>query len=183
MFINNLLVGERVKLTSLNEEDLAILENWYNDVNFLRLYDVISAFPKSEMQLLQMLNNKRSSSNSYIFAVRTLEDNTLIGVTGFEEILWNNGAATIFVGIGSSESRGKGYGKEALNLAMEFGFQELNFHRIQLTVIQYNKSAVNLYESLGYKREGIYREFIHRDGRRYDMYLYGILREEWEKLK
>lgn len=183
MYINNLLVGDRVKLTSLNESDLSILENWYNDVNFLRLYDMISAFPKSETQLLGMLNNKRSSSNSYIFAVRTLEDNTLIGVTGFEEILWNNGVATIFVGIGSRESRGKGYGREALKLTMEFGFQELNFHRIQLSVLQYNESAINLYESLGYKREGIYREFIHRDGRRYDMYLYGILREEWNKLR
>jgi RimJ/RimL family protein N-acetyltransferase len=28
-------------------------------------------------------------------------------------------------------------------------------------------------------REGVYREFIERDGRRYDMYLYGLLRREW----
>ncbi|MDF2880676.1 MAG: family acetyltransferase [Clostridiaceae bacterium] len=183
MYINNLLVGDRVKLTSLNEKDLMILENWYNDVNFLRLYDMVSAFPKSETQLLGMLNNKRSSSNSYIFAVRTIEDNTLIGVTGFEEILWNNGVATIFVGIGDRERRGAGFGREALKLTMEFGFQELNLHRIQLNVLQYNGSAINLYESLGYKKEGTYREFIHRDGKRYDMYLYGVLREEWDKLR
>lgn len=183
MSIGNLLIGDKVKLTSLNEKDLVIVENWYNDVNFLRLYDIISAFPKSEAQLLDMLNNKRNSSNSYIFAVRNLEDNKLIGVTGFEEILWNNGVSTIFVGIGDKEYRGKGCGREALKLTMEFGFQELNFHRIQLNVLQYNNSAINLYESLGYKREGVYREFIHRDGKRYDMYLYGILREEWNKIR
>ena len=75
-----------------------------------------------------------------------------------------------------------GYGKEAFKLTIEFGFEELNFHRIYLTVLEYNEPAIKLYEKLGFKREGVYREFIHRDGKRYDMYLYGILRPEWEKI-
>jgi RimJ/RimL family protein N-acetyltransferase len=62
---------------------------------------------------------------------------------------------------------------------LDFGFNELNFYRIQLNVISYNDVAINLYESIGFKKEGIYRNFILRDGKRYDMYLYGMLREEW----
>jgi RimJ/RimL family protein N-acetyltransferase len=37
-----------------------------------------------------------------------------------------------------------------------------------------------VYEKLGFRREGVYRESLYRDGVRYDMYLYGLLRREWE---
>jgi len=77
------------------------------------------------------------------------------------------------------ESKGKGLGKETMRLLLDFGFNELNFHRIQLNVISYNSTAISLYESVGFKKEGTYREFIYRDGKRYDLYLYGILKEEY----
>ena len=59
-------------------------------------------------------------------------------------------------------------------------FGELNLHRVQLTVFAYNERAIALYEKLGFVREGVYREFMACDGVRYDMYLYGLLRREWE---
>lgn len=179
MLKNNLLISETIKLTSLREEDLAKLEEWYNDINFLRLYDMVSAVPKSKKELHEMLHEIIQAHDKYIFAIRVKNDETLIGVTGFENILWNNGTAVIYIGIGEQSFRGKGLGKEALALAIQFGFQELNLYRIQLNVLSYNTSALKLYESLGFKREGVYREFIHRDGIRFDMYLYGILRSEW----
>jgi RimJ/RimL family protein N-acetyltransferase len=66
-----------------------------------------------------------------------------------------------------------------MRLALDYAFSELNLHRVQLTVFAYNARAIALYEKLGFVREGVYREFLHRDGVRYDMYLYGLLRREW----
>ncbi len=176
--LKSLLKAERLRLTALNERDIPSMEEWYNNLDFLRLYDMTMAFPKSSAQLYEMLNEKRKSNNSYIFAIRTLEEDKFVGVAGFENILWNNGTAVVFVGLGDEESRGKGYGKEAMQMVLNFGFQELNLHRIQLDVLSYNKPAIALYEKLGFKKEGVYREFIHRDGKRYDLYLYGLLRHE-----
>jgi RimJ/RimL family protein N-acetyltransferase len=56
----------------------------------------------------------------------------------------------------------------------------MNLHRLQLTVLDYNARAIAMYERLGFQREGTYRELGLRDGRRYDMHLYGLLRPEWE---
>lgn len=179
MIRSNLLKGQNVKLTALREEDIVKLEQWYNDIEFLRFYDMVSAVPKSKRELHEMIHEITQSHDKYIFAIRSNIDETLIGVTGFENILWNNGTAVIYIGIGDKFFRGKGFGKEALALTMQFGFNELNLHRIQLNVLSYNTPALNLYESLGFKKEGVYREFIHRDGIRFDMYLYGILRSEW----
>jgi RimJ/RimL family protein N-acetyltransferase len=84
------------------------------------------------------------------------------------------------MGIGERDAWGQGYGTEALHLALQYAFDELNLHRITLTVIAYNERAIALYERAGFQREGVFREFGQRDGKRYDMYLYGLLRPEWE---
>jgi len=178
--MKNLLIGEKIKLTSINEEDVLEFQKWYSDVSFMRNYDIVSSIPKTIEDVKELVSDVRKSNTAYIFAVKSLQQKELIGVTGFEDISWNNGTAIIYIGIGGEKHRGCGYGEEALKLTIEFGFEELNFHRIQLTVLEYNEPAIKLYEKLGFKREGVYREFIHRDGRRYDMYLYGILRSEWE---
>jgi RimJ/RimL family protein N-acetyltransferase len=47
-------------------------------------------------------------------------------------------------------------------------------------VFSYNERAIVMYEKAGYRREGVFREFMQRDGQRYDMYLYGLPSEEWE---
>ncbi|MDW2877477.1 MULTISPECIES: GNAT family N-acetyltransferase [Bacillaceae] len=57
----------------------------------------------------------------------------------------------------------------------------MNLHRLQLTVFSYNSRAIRLYEKFGFKKEGAFREFMERNGQRYDMFLYGLLRREWQK--
>jgi RimJ/RimL family protein N-acetyltransferase len=66
-----------------------------------------------------------------------------------------------------------------MELALNFAFRELNLYRVQLTVFSYNERALKLYEKMGFKREGVFRDFIQRDGRRHDMILFGLLRREW----
>lgn len=176
--MRNMLVGRNIKLDSLNAEDIEIMSNWFNDVEFLRFYDMVPAIPKSQKDMMKLLEYYETSEDKFIFAIRLLDSNKLIGVAGFDEIIWTNGVATTFIGIGDKTVKGNGFGKEAMELLLDFGFNELNFYRIQLNVIEYNKIAIALYESVGFIKEGTYREFIYRDGKRYDLLLYGILKQE-----
>lgn len=180
--MRNLLVSDNIKLTSVEAEDISFIKKWFNDVEFLRYYDMVAAIPKTEKQLIGLIEGYNSSSERYVFAIRLKDTNMIIGLCGFDEIIWNMGVATVFIGIGEKEYIGKGFGKDALNLILDFGFSELNFYRIQLNVIAYNETAKNLYENVGFKKEGVFRSFILRDGKRYDMHLYGMLREEWKSI-
>ncbi|HHW49770.1 MAG TPA: GNAT family N-acetyltransferase [Clostridiaceae bacterium] len=180
--MRNLLAGDNIKLTAIKESDLPVMEEWFNNVGFLRFYDMLPAMPKSKKKIEEMIRGYEDSEGRCIYAVRDNDTGKIIGVAGFDEIIWSNGVATVFIGIGDNGFLGKGLGKEALKLLLDFGFNELNFYRIQLNVISYNKTAINLYESLGFVREGTYREFILRDGKRYDLYLYGLLKDEWKTL-
>ena len=177
--MKKLLKGKNVRRTAIEHEEIKKVTSWYNDTNFMRHYDVVSAMPKNTKDVESIVYDAQQSQDKEIFAIRHIKTGELIGVTGFENILWNNQNAVIYIGIGEEKFRGQGIGKESLYLTMEFGFEELNFNRIYLTVLEYNKKAINLYESLGFVREGVYREFIIRDGKKYDMYLYGILKSEW----
>lgn len=179
MINGRLLKGEKIRLGAINEEDIAVFADWYNDSEFLRFFDKVPVYPKSRLELLEWIKESGSSNRSYSFGVRTIEEDEMIGYVELSSIQWWNGVANLGIGIGNKKYRGNGYGREALTLLLDFAFEELNLHRIQLNVFSYNKPAIGLYERLGFKREGVYREFIHRDGHRWDMYLYGILEEEW----
>lgn len=180
MTSSTLLRGSRVRLTALTQSDLPTIVQWHQNPEFLRLFDALPAYPRTEAALAQWLDDTRKSTEAFLFAVRSLDSNELIGYVELDGILWTHRVSGVSIAIGEAKQWGKGYGYEAMQLLLQFAFDELNLHRIQLTVFSYNERAIVLYEKLGFHREGVHREHLQRDGRRYDMYLYGFLRSEWE---
>ena len=180
---SNLLHGTRVRLTALAPDDLSTIARWYQDAGFLRLYDARPARPKSEAELARWLEELEKDKNTFAFAIRALDGDSLIGYLELDGILWPHGVCGFSIAIGDRANWGKGYGHEAAQLALAFAFGELNLHRVTATVFSYNERSIALFKKLGFQREGVYREFLRRDGRRHDMLLYGLLRHEWEAMK
>lgn len=175
-----LLRGSRVRLTALTQNDLPTVIQWHQNPEFLRLFDALPAYPKTEAVLAQWLDDTHKATDAFLFAIRTLDSAELIGYVELDGILWTHQVTGVSIAIGEAKQWGKGYGTEAMQLVLQFAFDELNLHRVQLTVFSYNERAIALYEKLGFQREGVHREHLQRDGKRYDMYLYGLLRSEWE---
>jgi RimJ/RimL family protein N-acetyltransferase len=175
----NLLRGPRVRLAAMSPDDAREIARWHQDAEFLRLFDARPAYPRGEAELSRWLEDRQKEDGAFIFAVRPLDSDELIGSVELEGIQWSHRHAWLSIAIGDSAWRGQGYGAEALGLALGFAFDELNLHRVQLTVFSYNQVAIALYEKLGFSREGVYREHLRRDGAWHDMYLYGLLRREW----
>jgi RimJ/RimL family protein N-acetyltransferase len=177
----NLLQGEHVRLTALNADDLPTIARWQEHSEYQRMFDASPAYPRSIAQLTQWLNGEPQGRDAFLFGVRVLEGDDLIGFMDISGIIWAMQVGWLGIGIGERQYWGKGYGSEATRLALKFAFHEINLHRVQLTVFSYNTRAIKLYEKLGFQREGVFREFLHRDGQRHDMLLYSLLRREWEE--
>jgi RimJ/RimL family protein N-acetyltransferase len=177
---SNLFAGTHVRLTAFEPRDLPALARWYQDAGFLRLFDADPCEPKTEAQLAGYLEEQHKSKTGFVFAIRFLNRDDLIGYIELDGIVWSQGSGWISVGFGEAIHRGQGHGTEAMRLLLQFAFGELNLRRVQLTVFSYNAAAIRLYEKLGFRREGTFREFVQRDGQLYDMVLYGLLRREWE---
>jgi RimJ/RimL family protein N-acetyltransferase len=64
----------------------------------------------------------------------------------------------------------------------DYVFRTLKAHRLWLDVFETNTRAIHVYESLGFRREGILREAILRDGADHTQLLMSILDREYEAL-
>lgn len=76
------------------------------------------------------------------------------------------------------DARGKGYMKDALQSLIKFAFEEVNLHRLMVTVLKENDQAMGLYKSLGFQLEGISREAVFKNGKRKDVAMLSLLRTE-----
>jgi RimJ/RimL family protein N-acetyltransferase len=178
--LTSLLEGPRVKLVPLNSGDTAMVAHWQQDSGYLRLLDANAAYPKSESQVGEWIREGQRGRDHFLFGIRVLLSDDLVGFLELGDVMWTHRNSWLTIAIGEADYRGRGYGSEAMSLALDFAFRELNLHRVQLTVFSYNDAAIHVYEKLGFQREGVYREFLERDGQRFDMYLYAILKREWE---
>jgi len=178
-----LLCGRHVRLSAMTQDDLETVARWYEDADFLRLYDSHPAYPKPKESLKKWLEERQEASDEFLFAVRLVGSDELVGMVSIDGIEWSNRAGWLSVGIGDPANWSRGFGSEAAELVLEFAFLELNLHRVTLTVFRYNERAIALYEKLGFRHEGAFRDFGERDGKRYDMLLYGLLRPEWLERK
>ena len=179
MTLSNLLTGTKVNLTSLTRHDMPVVADWYQNTEFVRLFESGPAYPKTEEALIRQLEEDEKSKKDFPFAVRLAENGLLIGLVVIDGVEWNNRVGGLAIGLGDARYWGKGYGSDAVHVILRYGFLELNLHRVSLNVFEYNPRAVRAYEKAGFKHEGRVRQELQRGGRRWDVLYMGILRREW----
>lgn len=77
--------------------------------------------------------------------------------------------------------QGKGYGSEAIEWIVEWGFRHANLHRIEIGAFAWNEGALRLYERLGFVIEGRKREAAWHDGQYMDVVEMSMLEREWRE--
>ncbi|MHC4579912.1 MAG: GNAT family N-acetyltransferase [Planctomycetota bacterium] len=178
-----MLVGEKVRIRAIELEDLEKIVEWRNTT------EIMEYFYEKEPLSLEM---QRRWFDGYLgrlakekcYLIETLCDDKPIGTISLYDIDWRNRHCEFgrFF-LCADELRGKGHGREALELILGFGFNHLNMARIYCTTYLDNHRALSLYESVGFRREGVLRQHIFRDGMYVDVALLSILSDEWSDRK
>ncbi len=174
--------GELVRLEAA-EPELAgeLLAKWGRDSEYMRLLDSDPLRRRTPKQVREWL--EKNVGSFYMWIIRSLEDDRALGEIDLNGFDWTARHAWVGIGIGERDYWGKGYGTDAFRILIRYAFRELNLNRINLTVFDYNPRAIKSYEKLGFKEEGRERQWLHRDGRRWDMLYMGLLRKEWEAME
>ena len=97
------------------------------------------------------------------------------GLFHFDETARN---CELGIGIGDKAYWGRGYGREAIGLLLDYGFRLRNLHRIWLSTSTGNERALRCYRACGFVEEGRLRQHNWRDGHYEDSVLMGLLRDE-----
>jgi RimJ/RimL family protein N-acetyltransferase len=172
--------GSLVRLCGESPEVLAkAFIQWDRDTEQHRLADGDPAQLWSEKKIKEFIEKDRDKSQAFRFAIRALAEDKLIGGIGLWVNSWTHADTWLGISIGERDYWGKGYGSEAVALAVQYAFIELNLRRVTLGLHAYNPRALKAYEKVGFKMEGRVRGEGQRDGVRFDCFYMGILRDEW----
>lgn len=102
-----------------------------------------------------------------------------IGSMGFHTIKLDNGWAEVGYWL-DSDYIGKGIMTDCVRAVIDYGFNELGLHRVQIRCDSVNVRSKAIPERLGFKLEGVMRE-NHKWGEQFsDGLIYGILKSEWK---
>lgn len=175
------LIGNRIYLSpkGASEEEIQKFTEWMNDFEVTdytgRSGQIVTLIGEKEY-----LENSARESKNRNFNIIELNENKLIGTLGLEHINWIERSAVLGIFIGDKEFRNNGYGVEAINLLLEYGFKYLNLHSIRLSLLSINERAHKCYKKCGFKDTGCSREEIFINGKYYDKLYMDILENEFE---
>jgi RimJ/RimL family protein N-acetyltransferase len=180
-----LFEGQDIRFGPMDhEKDPEVESRWTHDSEFMRLMETSPARPLSaaliRKQYEKLEKQIEEDKNLYHFMIRARADDRLIGKAAIQRIEWANGNGFLRLGIGAAEDRRKGYGAQALRMLLRFAFAELNLFRVSALVPEYNEGALALLQKFGFLQEVCRRQALERDGRRWDLYVFGLLKDEWQ---
>lgn len=177
---NQLLTGKLVRLTAQDPAtDPEAIERWDHDSEYTRLLSIEPVRPTSAREAREWMEKPRGES-AFRFSIHTLQDDRIIGFLNVMRVDYINGNCFVGIGIGEREFWSKGYGTDAMKLALRFAFTELNMQRVSLDLLASNARAQRSYEKCGFRVEGVERRSEGRDGSRQDILAMGILVDEWQ---
>lgn len=160
-----MLTGEKVILRPISFEDWEKTVKWRNDLE-IKTSTMSHPFPITSEQEQEWYKRKLNSldNSTIIFTIITASHNETIGFIHLNEINWLNRNCYFGIVIGDRDSWGKGYGKEAVGLIIEYGFKNLNLHKIYCYVLE-DHPALKTYLSLGANSEGLLKNHAFIQGR------------------
>jgi ribosomal-protein-alanine N-acetyltransferase len=173
------LVGERVYLRAVEENDVPRLQQWINHPEIRRWLLVVRPMDlKAESAWFDSLD-RGPLPRSITFAIALLADDRLIGTTALHLIDWVHRVGETGSMIGDRSLWGKGYGTESKQLLLRYCFDTLGLNRMESHTFEDNARSARHLEKCGYQVEGRFRQRIFRDGRYWDTVHYGLLANEW----
>lgn len=166
------------RLRELERCDIATINRWRNDPDLIAClgapYRYIN-YDVDDQWYNQYLNSR---SNTVRCSIIDHNDQIigLISLTGIDNI---NRCATLHIMIGNAQCRSKGAGTFAVRTMLDHAFNNLNLHRVELSALESNATALHLYEKVGFIREGVKRQCVYKNGAYENMIIMGLLRDNY----
>ncbi|MBF0370537.1 MAG: GNAT family N-acetyltransferase [Magnetococcales bacterium] len=176
------LTGQRVCLRPVQITDLDRSLPWRNDPE---IRDNVLGYPgavsrEQEERWYQRILEERES-NRLVLGVEDLSDGVLVGFIQLSDIDRHDRTAQLGLTIGEKSRQGRGLGREALGLMVDYAFDLLELNRIWIRVVAYNERALTLYRKMGFQDEGILRQHAFRWGSHHNVHLLGLMAAEWRE--
>lgn len=169
------LEGKNVYLRSITYDDTDMIVRWRNQEN-VRKYFLFREDFTTEIHENWMRNHVEAG-DVVQFIVCMKDTDRPVGSTYLRDIDYENGKAEYGVFIGEEDVRGKGVGKEILELTCRYAFDELKLHRVYARVIEGNNPSLYCFLHCGFEQEALLRDTKKIDGEYLNVIIIGRLND------
>lgn len=175
-----MFTGERVTLRSITRDDLPLIWQFNNDLAVELAGGGDPPMPQSLDRVVADYDRSVAAGgrDGAVFAIEV--EGAFIGICQFSNVNETAHTCELGIAIGSKEHWGRGYGREAVSMLLEYAFRYRNFRRVWLWVHADNERGIRSYQSCGFIEEGRLRQHVYSNGRYVDAVYMGVLRDEWE---
>jgi RimJ/RimL family protein N-acetyltransferase len=111
------------------------------------------------------------------FVVADRKSDVFLGSIMLHSLDWRNRRGEVGFWI-EAGSRGRGVGSAALRLLLNWAFDDLGLERIEMMALPENESVPRIAARFGFTYEGCLRQRNYERGRRVDLLIWGLLKEE-----
>ncbi|MGW0859151.1 GNAT family N-acetyltransferase [Streptomyces sp. NPDC002690] len=169
--------GRGIALAPLDVDDAELLQSWLSDPV---IAVEVGMWPRSLSALRGRVEQDLDDGDRDDFLV-LLPDGTPIGHIALTDQNVMDGTAEIMLML-TPEHRGQGHGTAAVDALVDLAFGELPLYRLQADTHTTNTAALGALAGAGFVHEGVRRSTCLHQGRRHDLAVHALLREEWEAL-
>jgi RimJ/RimL family protein N-acetyltransferase len=171
--------GEKTALGPLSRAYLGHFHRWINDLEVMTTYSIRWS-PKTEEGTEEWYTRVSQDRQAVAFMVYQRAEMLPLGYTMLHNINHYHQIADFDIILGEKALWGQGYGTEATQLTLDYGFTALNLHSIMLTVRTFNERGLRAYERAGFRTFGRRREARQLAGQRYDVVYMECLVSEFQ---
>lgn len=175
--------GKKARLRPVKLSDKEYSLKWRNDPEFRELNLALRLPITEEMEdkwYQKVLDGQNHSK--IVYAIEDIEDNKMVGFVILSKIDWVSGTADFGIALGEKDRRGKGIGKEAMRIFVDYVFETLNIRKLSLYVVSYNSKAIGMYKRFGFKEEGRLIDHVYLRNSYNDLLIMALFKEDYYKI-
>jgi RimJ/RimL family protein N-acetyltransferase len=172
-----MIKGTLVGLRAVERDDLKLLRDWRNNEDFRRNFREVR-----ELNMAQQENwFERTcihNPNDFMFIIERLSDKKAIGACGLLYINWIIRSAdfSFYIGEDNAYIDEKGYADDAAALLINYGFSDLNMHKIWMELYEIDKKKLNFFQKkFNFVIDGKLRHNSFVNGSYHDSYIISLI--------
>jgi len=162
------LTDSKIKLRAPELKDIEMLYKWENDtaIWYLSQTDI----PFSHFDLEQFILNSNHdiyAEKQYRFMIENIQDNAVVGCVD----LFDFDAKNNKVGLGiliDEKYREQGFASSALDIIIQYSFEQLNVHQLFCNILSSNTSSLNLFKRKHFSVIGVKEDWVYLDNQYQD---------------
>ena len=174
------LKGKNIFLRALEPEDLEFIYAIENDENIWEISNTIT--PYSRFLIRQYLENAQQDifeAKQLRLAICKKDNQNPIGLIDLFDFDPKNSRAGVGIIIQNDDNRKNGFGKEALELVINFSFSQLQLHQLYANIQTENEASIKLFSTFGFQKIGVKRDWTLSKGKYLDEAMFQLINSKF----